>query len=490
MNIERPPHHNPRTARRAFMPLTQKPLVALGVCFLVLWAQGCGPAAPASPDAAIDASSGDCPETPCDAGSWCFNGRCEPCDTDTHCGDECVDCTGTREPVCINGGCYCTDNVQCGDGWYCDTGVCIECADDDPEHCGPTCAVCGGDAPACIDGACGCRVSTDCGASSRCNEDDLCEPCDTPEYCGPDCVTCPNDRPLCHEGMCVACIDEQDCDAGYWCSEEGLCELCADDDPLHCGAECLVCEPTTPECSAGACVCTADSCESNYRCEVDGSCVYCDTVDNCGPKCDPCAGNTPFCRPDGTGCVECLGNPDCTAPDTHCDNFVCVPDCLAQGCATDNSPSGEECGNAKIVGRLDASTTISYSGDTTGDGDDDDLSGGGSVCYDAKYDNFYRIYLITGDELVVDLHSLEFDFDAMLKLYSGTDCADNGESDLISCYNGGGNGSSEGFTYTATADGWYTVVVDGRYAFSDDYDYGNYTIDLSLTCTQANCCCP
>jgi hypothetical protein len=199
---------------------------------------------------------------------------------------------------------------------------------------------------------------------------------------------------------------------------------------------------------------------------------------------------TPFCRADGQNCAECLADPDCTEPDTHCENDVCVPDCLAQGCVTDNNPDGEDCAHAKIVGRLDAINLVTYSGDTTGDGDDDDLSTNDSDCWDAKYDNFFRIYLIAGDQLDADLYGLEWEFDAMMKLYSGTDCADNGENDLISCTNDGGDGNDESLTYVAPADGWYTLVVDGRSAFSNEEDYGYYDLDIVLTCVDTNCCCP
>jgi hypothetical protein len=188
-------------------------------------------------------------------------------------------------------------------------------------------------------------------------------------------------------------------------------------------------------------------------------------------------------------CVECLSNTDCPEADTHCEDNACVPDCLAEGCATDDTPSGEECAQAKIVGRTDAMSVALYSGDTTGDGNDDDLSSGGGDCYDAKYDNFYRIYLLAGDQLDVELHGLDGDFDAMLKLYEGTDCAANGDTDLVGCYQSGYDGDPESLTHVAGSDGWYTIVVDGRYAFADHYDYGGYDLDISLTCVEVDCCC-
>jgi hypothetical protein len=153
------------------------------------------------------------------------------------------------------------------------------------------------------------------------------------------------------------------------------------------------------------------------------------------------------------------------------------------------SPNAKKCGTAIVVGRSQAKPGAYYSGDTTGDGDNDDLGTNQTKCWDAKYDNFYRIWVLQGETLKADLSPLEYDFDAMLKLYEGTTCAGDGVDDLISCYHAGGDGVKESFTYTATKSGWYTIVVDGRSAFSDEYDWGKYNLVVTLTCNTPDCAC-
>jgi cysteine-rich repeat protein len=163
--------------------------------------------------------------------------------------------------------------------------------------------------------------------------------------------------------------------------------------------------------------------------------------------------------------------------------------CAAQGCQSNLAPNAKTCSNAREIGRVPASGTAHLTGDTTNAGNNDDLSSGGAACYDAKYDMFYRIYLMAGDQINVTLDPLDADFDAMMKLYSGTDCAANGSGDLIGCYQSAYDGGTESLAFTAVTEGWYTLVVDGRYAFDDDYDYGSYALDVTLSCATAGCCC-
>jgi hypothetical protein len=157
------------------------------------------------------------------------------------------------------------------------------------------------------------------------------------------------------------------------------------------------------------------------------------------------------------------------------------------GCTSDTAPDGESCGAAKIVGRIDAIAGVNYNGDTTGDGNDDDLGTNDSACWDAKYDNFYRLYLYDGDSLTVNLDVQDNDFNGMMKLYEGVVCENGGDS--YTCYNDNGDGGDESLAYVAVGDGWRTVVVDGRMAFNDDYDWGPYNIAFSLVEGAGACSC-
>jgi len=190
---------------------------------------------------------------------------------------------------------------------------------------------------------------------------------------------------------------------------------------------------------------------------------------------------------------------DCAAG-FKCKSFSCIADCKAQGCQTSLSPSGKKCSEAWVVGRQDATKTFTKSADTWNQSDDDNLNYvfDHPECWDASYDHFFRIYLMPGDKIAVTATpaAAELDFDLMLKLYTGTECDDDSagifsanDKYLVQCWDDKADGKGEGFSYTAAAEGWYTVVVDGRLAGSDEMDYGVYTFALTLTCTEESCCC-
>jgi len=204
----------------------------------------------------------------------------------------------------------------------------------------------------------------------------------------------------------------------------------------------------------------------------------------------------PLCRPDGAGCVECLADVDCQAGFV-CTANACIPDCQASGCESDLNDGGKKCSEAFVIGRTDAANTFHHSGDTYGDSNDDDLNYflEHPECWDASYDHFFRLYLMPGDTLSVALTPKDNDFDAMLKLYTGTMCDDDdaglfqsNATYIIQCWNDESNGDPESFSYAVNEEGWYTVVVDGRQS-GEDEDWGDYDLDITLTCSQENCCC-
>ncbi len=396
-------------------------------------------------------------------------------DTGTVDAGPCGQCPAST-PMCQNGACVCTGQ-SCPGGFYCKGGSCSACTDD--IHCGPLCESCASmgmycqyDGSKCVI----CDTNHPCPPGNKCI-DGTCKSCEGLGLCGPECIQCLPATPLCVNGVCEC--------SGQSCGDEALCEggkciPCTDNDPKHCGAGCLVCEAPNPHCDGGVC-------------------TFCNVDDACGPTCAACGGATPFCPPDGTGCVECLEDPDC-AVGFKCKSFVCIADCKAQGCQSNLSPSGEKCSQAWVVGRLDAKKTFTKTGDTWSANDDDDLNYffGKSECWDASSDNFFRIYLMAGDQIAVTAApaAAEWDFDLMLKLYTGTECDDDSagifdanDKYLIQCWDDELDGDPEGFSYTATAEGWYTVVVDGRLAGTEDLDYGEYSFSLTLTCSEDTCCC-
>lgn len=385
----------------------------------------------------------------------------------------CGECP-VQTPVCQNGVCVC-NGASCGLAAYCKGGDCVPCNVD--LHCGPACESCGAQGKWCAADGSGCvkcdDVSHFCLPGEACI-DGNCVNCEGLGFCGPDCIKCSEKVPDCVAGACVC--NSESCGVSHVC-EGGACVECTPLDAAHCGADCLVCTGGAPHC-------------------LDGACALCNTNEQCGPSCQPCNGK--LCAPGAAGCVECLVDGDCAAGFVCDDAWHCIPDCVAPGgCANDLSPSGKKCSEAKVVGRPQAASTAHFTGDTYSQGNDDDLNYflEHSECWDASYDHFYRMYLFPQETLTVSLVPKEAQFDAMLKLYTGTECDDDSagifsanDKYLIQCWNDDGDGDPEGFAYTVTAEGWHTIVVDGRQ--SGEEDWGEYELDVTLSCSTDNCCCP
>lgn len=380
-------------------------------------------------------------------------------DTGNPCG-----CTSDK-PICINNMCVCT-GTSCPEWEYCKNGDCIPC--DQDHKCGPECVSCAAEGLYCSVDSDRC---VECDSGHPCNPgfqclNDFCSQCNTAGLCGPNCLKCEGSTPDCDGQKCVC--NASSCGTGKAC-DGGVCVECKDNDPNHCGVGCAVCGGGTPHC-------------------MNGACALCNTNETCGPTCAPCATQ---CKPDGSACVACVTDAHCPA-NQHCNaNNECVPNCSALGCqgATAN---GYKASSAILIGRLDASDGYTSSGDTTNAGNNDDTPSslfGSTDCWDAAYDMFYRIYLVAGDTFYFTVTPTSDVFDVMLKLYNGVDGDDNGEDDLIQCYNEGSDYDPETLTHTATVDGWITVVIDGRRSFTEDHDWGPFTVQASLTCGQPNCCC-
>lgn len=457
-----------------------------GSCSPCNSAGACGPECQACSGDTPSCIGGNCvcSSSSCPGGTWCANLKCETCDTDSHCGAGCTDCTATSQPVCSQGQCRCTADVQCGPGAWCSDGACKPCGDGDPNHCGASCAACGGGTPYCVGGSCQCGTSEDCGPGKHC-ENGACLPCDEGAHCGADCVPCPEATPVCENAQCVACIDGTDCGGGTWC-QSGLCVPCGADDPQHCGASCAVCGGKTPACISGKCTCSGASCGAGAECLL-GGCVACDTEAACGPTCQPCAGAKPYCASHTTGCVACLIDTHCPT-NQHCASGACVPNCSPSGCANNLGLDGKTCATAKVVGRTEAMSGYSLDTEMTSKfGNNDDLDSTKGKCFDAKYDAHWRVWLFAGETVFASMTNVDSEYDPMMKLYRGSVCAPNEDTDLVGCYQQNFNGGSESLTHVATVDGWYTIVTDGRSA--GDKGVGAYTMTIKITCKDAGCCC-
>jgi hypothetical protein len=159
-------------------------------------------------------------------------------------------------------------------------------------------------------------------------------------------------------------------------------------------------------------------------------------------------------------------------------------------CASDNSPDSKSCATAKIVGRTQALQGVVLEGDTTNHRNKDDLpSFGGPSCWDAKFDAFFRVYLLEGEKLKATLTPLKSQFAMSLKLYKGTQCKANWKEDFILCEYKSNTSRVETFTHVALVEGWYTIVADGQRSFEEDEDWGPFRLIIELDCQDSACCC-
>ena len=133
---------------------------------------------------------------------------------------------------------------------------------------------------------------------------------ETADCCGSGCLKCPAEDPLCLPGpfgtACAACRNDMECPDGDFCIE-GQCSPCTT--ARHCGPRCETCGGDTPFC-LGAQLAKDAAC---VRCTEDSQCVggKCDaTTHACKPTCPmSCAPDTPYC--DGQKCVGCYADTQC-----------------------------------------------------------------------------------------------------------------------------------------------------------------------------------
>ncbi len=145
----------------------------------------------------------------CQAGFYCDGARCMPCDSDRHCGPDCVDCSLRDENrACVDGACGCTSQADCREQQLCYQQRCTWCVPDCSERC------CGND-------GCGGRCPDRCAELGLvCNTDSCrceqpCQPADCAglgKQCGRwedgcggslDCGGCSGQARCDHAGRCI-----------------------------------------------------------------------------------------------------------------------------------------------------------------------------------------------------------------------------------------------------------------------------------------------
>lgn len=234
--------------------------------------------------------------------------------------------------------------------------------------------------------------------------------------------------------------------------------------------------------TAGTYNTTGSTTECRYQCSAsfywnNTACVQCTDNAHCG-------GGTPYCNMSTYTCVQCTDNSHCNVGAGEiCSNYQCTVPVPSDSCST-GSQSRDRCSNARIIGRSTAKIVSGYSisSNLCSANNRVDQSSG---CWDAGPDHTYKIYLRAGET-------------AAMTISTGTSCINSSWAATLSVYNDAGCGSSarvwcdDHFTgshsYTASADGWYIIIVEGSSAFDDE---GDYTLNVKLqNCLTAGCNCP
>jgi len=219
------------------------------------------------------------------------------------------------------------------------------------------------------------------------------------------------------------------------------------------------------------------------------TCTFCNSDLQCDAACAACGGGTPYCKDNGNGttqCVQCRTDGDCTSGYVCNAAGQCVQPVPPESCTTGNQ-SRDRCSNARIIGRSTAKTSSGYtiSDDTCYANNRVDQSSG---CWDAGADHTYKIYLRAGERAVITLSTSwacpsynSTSWDATLAIYNDASCSSSARVWCDDYFEGT-------TTYTAPADGWYIIVVDGSTAFDDE---GDYTLTVKLqNCVSTGCNCP
>lgn len=376
--------------------------------------------------------------------------------------DYCVDSNTLRRHdalgSCAGGTCsYAHQDVDCPFG--CDAGVCRDCSQDQ-----------------------------DCGSGMWCDLD-TCVPCSADQHCGSSCQDCSSTAQVCQNGACVDCYADGHCGPGRWC-DGSSCRDCNTND--HCGSACTACSGETPSCSGSACQCSPSSCGTNHLC-VGGACEVCASDDACGAACTPCVAPKPRCLSQGatSQCVACVTSADCTGTDV-CIGNTCGVACPqpTEACNT-GGQSRSGCTNARVIGRVEASSPSGYFVSTnTCNASDASHGPDSSSCWDYGRDHSYRIFLRAGESMTAAITkgskcSSATSWDRVLKIYAGTGCDDRSCSSKLVCKSMGGGTLVESFT--APYDAWYVLVIDGRTSAYDDS--GSYTLTVNMTCATSGCGC-
>ena len=106
-----------------------------------------------------------------------------------------------------------------------------------------------------------------CTPGSYCG-DGLCQACEVPDHCGPSCTKCPGDARICSSGRCVQCTADDQCPAGQTCDIPNA--KCTTPTPCRNQEDCppgKICDPDEQICKAPPTPCSDPSmCPAGQQC--------------------------------------------------------------------------------------------------------------------------------------------------------------------------------------------------------------------------------
>lgn len=244
----------------------------------------------------------------------CFEGKPCPdpfvCDIDARVCRSCLtnsDCVAKGGPnKFCNANTYqcvgCLDDENCGTGSFCESNICIFGCNNDQDCTSAAYPHCDIDINQCVE----CQQDADCGSSSTkpfCDvtaSRDQCVQCVTDAQCGVSL------NPKCNTGdnTCVQCLTNLDC--------------------IERGLSLPVCNTVGNICQE--CLAASDCDGESHRACQSGTCVECDSDDQC-------QGSSPFCDTQSFTCKTCLRDDDC--PFGICQDGKCVQCITSADCADD-----------------------------------------------------------------------------------------------------------------------------------------------------------
>ncbi len=281
----------------------------------------------------------------CPSGQWCDAQSCKVCNSDSHCGESCTDCTSQdSNRACVNAVCGCVLSSDCKESEVCRNGTCLELIE--------------------------CSAPGECPEGNWCDIDaGICVHCDSDNHCGQSCTDCTSQRrdKVCIDGVC-ACATNDHCAQGESC-QDGHC-ICTDGELTCEGNTVRICSGGVwndlIDCTVSGQVCIDSACQEGIICSTDDECMMFNMVcqdGHCAPApcgsdidCDEferCQEGTCICEEGITACHDnmvqsCLDSiwnvlDDCTAQGMTCVEDHCEVNPLC--------PAGQQCENNPLGGQ-------------------------------------------------------------------------------------------------------------------------------------------